>query len=110
MAENAPTPMPIQVSTTRTRPRRVSTSTSETCTAPGVEVGHLLKRRRETVEASRQDAELIAEFYKPDYERFGYAPPDASGLRSDPFAGLRWLIARPIARAIVAKQRYDWIR
>lgn len=79
-------------------------------TAPEVEVGHLLKGQHRAMPVSRQDAELIANFYETDYKRFGYKPLDISLLPGDPLAGIRSLIAWPIARALVTKQHRDWIR
>lgn len=77
--------------------------------APGVEMGHFLKRKSTKVDLTRQDAELLARFYAADYARYGYAPPDPAVLPSDPFAALRDLAARLLAWAIVAKHRRDWL-
>ena len=77
--------------------------------APGVEMGHLLKRASTRIDLTAQDARLLARFYAEDYGRFGYAPPDPSALRSDPWAGLRDLAGRVLARVILAKHRRDWL-
>jgi hypothetical protein len=79
-------------------------------TAPEMEVRHLLKRPPEPIAMSREDAGLIAEFYRGDYERFGYTPPDPSDYPPDRRAALRWPLARVLARGVVFGQRRHWLR
>lgn len=80
-------------------------------TAPDVAMGHLLKRdKQKPFNISRQDAALIADFYAADFRRFGYEPPSGEGLPDDPFAHLRSAAAHVIARALVTKNRRDWVR
>ena len=79
-------------------------------TAPDVEMGHFLKRKGSDIALTRQEAALLARFYAEDYARFGYALPDPAGLVSDPWAGLRDLGGRILARLIIAKHRRDWLR
>ncbi len=79
-------------------------------TAPDIEVGHLLKRKRNQTPVSYEDAALIEAFYAEDYARFGYAPPDKSALPRDRFASLRTLFGNLLARAVIWKQRRDWLR
>lgn len=78
--------------------------------APELEVGHLLKRKRAEIPVSYEDAALIETFYAADYARFGYALPDKSALPHDRFAGLRTLFGNLLARAVIWKQRRDWLR
>lgn len=77
---------------------------------PDVTVGHLLKREPENIVMKRQDVELISEFYSQDYERFGYDLPDTTSYDRDPYATLRWIVAWPVARAVVIKQHRHWLR
>lgn len=79
-------------------------------TAPGVEVGHLLKRKREPLRFSRQDVELLEQFYAEDYSRFGYEKLDTADLPDDRWAGLRDVFARVLAQAVMYKQRRTWFR
>ncbi|MBO9436728.1 sulfotransferase family 2 domain-containing protein [Ruegeria sp. R13_0] len=79
-------------------------------TAPTEKMGHLLKRTREPITLTVEDVNLIADFFAVDYERFGYKRPTTAGLKRDPHAGLRTALAKPLARAVVAKQRHDWLR
>lgn len=53
--------------------------------APEIKMGHLLKKAHEPIAMSREDAQLIVDFYAADYERFGYARPDLSDFPSRPF-------------------------
>jgi hypothetical protein len=77
--------------------------------APEIEVGHFLKRRRQPVALLRQDVARIAEFYAADYDRFGYRRPDPAQSPPDPRAGLRELLAMPLARAVVWRHHRRWI-
>ena len=79
-------------------------------TAPGISVNHLNPRPREEIRLSREDVGMIAEFYAKDYDQFGYVTPGSSNLPSDGRAGLRDALARPLAMALMAKQRRDWVR
>jgi hypothetical protein len=79
-------------------------------TAPGLEVGHLLKRKREELVIHREDVDLITDYYGPDYARFGYAPPDRDAHPSDPYAALRRPFAHALARWVVARQHARWVR
>lgn len=81
-------------------------------TAPEVTMGHQKNRQKDAtpIRASREDVALIADFYSADYERFGYDRPDLAALESDSAAWRRDLIAAPLARMLVAKQRRDWLR
>ena len=78
--------------------------------APGLEVGHLLKRKREELVIHREDVDLITDYYGPDYARFGYAPPDRAAHPSDPYAALRGPFAHLLARRVVARQHARWVR
>ncbi|MEO0363249.1 MAG: sulfotransferase family 2 domain-containing protein [Pseudomonadota bacterium] len=76
---------------------------------PDLEVGHLLKRKKEPIEVSREDMELIADFYAEDYARLGYERPNLSDYPSAPISVFRKAFAAILARLLVAKQRWDWI-
>jgi hypothetical protein len=78
--------------------------------APDLVIGHLLKRKAEPIAVSREDARLIADYYSADYERFGYPRPDYDTFPKDPAARLRDLMAAPLGRAIVARQRRAWLQ
>lgn len=80
--------------------------------APEVKVHHLLKSRKaaDVVPLHRQDIALVAAFYRADYERFGYPLPDPQAHEPDRLAPLRALPALALARAVVWKQRRDWLR
>lgn len=77
---------------------------------PDLEIGHMNVRPRAPLPLSREDSALIAKFYAPDFARFGYAPPRPADHPPDRAAGLRGALARPLSRALVTKQRYDWAR
>jgi hypothetical protein len=78
-------------------------------TAPDLEVGHLLKRERKPIPVSREDAALVTAYFAVDYARFGYAQPDPSQYTSDAKAALRGTIAWPLAKSLVAWQRWNWV-
>lgn len=82
-----------------------------TC-APDIKIGRLKDRAgtSDPIQLSRQDVELIADYYAEDYERFGYALPDANAYEDDILSGVRTLAAGAIARMAVAKQHRDWLR
>lgn len=79
-------------------------------TAPGLSIGHFKKRERTSVRLHRQEVALVAAFYRVDYERFGYAPPDLSALPNDRLAPARQALARALAPAIMRRQRRRWLR
>ena len=79
-------------------------------TEPEINVGHLLKRKHETITPSRQDVDLVTRYYAIDYERFGYQPIDISDLRNDLHFPLRGLITAALARAIVLRQKWKWVQ
>jgi hypothetical protein len=76
--------------------------------AADFEIPHLLKSKREEISISRQDIRLIRNYYKEDFERFGYPVPDCSQYRTDPFSWLRDLLCRPLAWTITVWQRMRW--
>jgi hypothetical protein len=78
--------------------------------APSLSVGHFGKRQHTPLRLYREDAELIAEYFSPDYLRFGYEPPDPAQYPRDPYAVPRNAGAHTLARALVAKQRRAWVR
>ena len=75
-------------------------------TAPGVEVGHLLKTTAVPMTVYREDLGAIQDFYRADYERFGYELEDAAEFESDRFAWARNALAALIAPVIVVWQWY----
>lgn len=79
--------------------------------APDADIRHLLnKGGRDRIEVRRQDMGLVARFYAADYARFGYDVPAAGAAPHDRFAALRDLLGWCLARAVVWKQRRDWLR
>lgn len=80
-------------------------------TAPEVDFGHLLKRTpKKEIVPSRQDVDLIYQFYDVDYERFSYSKQDTSQLPNDTFSFFRNLCAMALAWPVVLKQRYNWLK
>jgi len=79
-------------------------------TDPDIEVGHLLKREREPIEFSREDVQLITEFYRDDYDRFGYARPDLSAYKSKPYPAYKLPMVNALAYGVVKKQHRHWLR
>lgn len=78
---------------------------------PDLTVPHVLKSpRKKAIRCTRQDIALIRRFYAEDYERLGYTPPDPAGYPDDRLAGLRDLVAAPLARMLVAWQRFRLTR
>ena len=78
--------------------------------APEIGMQHLLKRARAPLAVRREDVERIAEFYRVDYERFGYAPPDPAEYPRDGVAPLRGLLGAAAALPLVAWQHRKWLR
>ena len=81
-------------------------------TTPEIEVAHLLRRDgvQAPVTVTRADAELVGDFYAADYRRFGYDRPDPSEYNEVGIGLADWLVAVPLAKALVWKQRWDWVR
>ncbi|WP_282063806.1 sulfotransferase family 2 domain-containing protein [Roseobacter litoralis] len=78
--------------------------------APEVGVGHLLKREKAAVTVLRQDAEVIAAYYRADYERFGYALPDFDTYSNDTRVALRRLAGAGVAYPLVKRQQRRWVQ
>lgn len=78
-------------------------------TAPEIEMGHLLKRKHEPIEMTREDAQIIVDFYAADYDRFGYERPDLSDLPSRTFPTWKKPIVSAAARAVVRGQHRHWL-
>lgn len=80
--------------------------------APEVEMGHQKNRQTQAapIVVSREDVALVLDYFAADYERFGFDRPDPAAYQSDGRARLRGLVADPLARLLVAKQRRDWLR
>lgn len=78
-------------------------------TIPDLTVPHLNTRKKESIELSVSDIEAVTEFYRNDYERFGYDHPNPD---EHPTSSFDWkgLLAPVLARALVAKQRRDWVK
>ncbi|MEM6388200.1 MAG: sulfotransferase family 2 domain-containing protein [Pseudomonadota bacterium] len=79
-------------------------------TDPDIEVGHLLKRKREPIEFSREDVQLITEFYRDDYDRFGYERPNLDDFESKPFPSWKLPMVTALAHGVVKKQHRHWLR
>lgn len=79
---------------------------------PEIEVGHFLNRKTSMAEIrpSRQDIQLLQEFYAVDFDRFGYDRRDLSEYKTDPLAKLRRGIAWLLAVGIVWRQRLRWLK
>lgn len=73
-------------------------------------IGHFLKSTSKTIALSRNDVELIVDYYSEDYDEFGYDRPEDLDLPIDRIVWLRNLAARPIGHAIVLRQRKAWLR
>jgi len=78
--------------------------------ASEVKIRHLLKQPKPRPHLFRQDLDLVHEFYAEDYRRFGYDKPSLEGLPDDRYATLRSILAAPVAKALVARQRSKWLR
>ena len=80
-------------------------------TTPDLAVEHILKtERKAAVCVLREDAALIARVYAADYARFGYSLPDLAAYPADAVASLRDVIAKPLAAALVRRQRKAYSR
>lgn len=81
-------------------------------THPDLTVGQFKKRpaAREEITIYRQDVALVQKVYADDYVRFEYPLQDIGQYPLDIMAGAREIIAVPLARALIAKQRRDWLR
>ena len=80
-------------------------------TAPDLAVEHILKTDgKAAVRVLREDAALIARVYAADYARFGYSLPDLAAYPADAMASLRDVIAKPLAAALVRRQRRAYSR
>jgi hypothetical protein len=77
---------------------------------PDIEVGHLLKREREPIAFSREDIQLISNFYSADYDRFGYEKPDLDAYDSKPYPVWKGPMVTSLAHGIVKKQHRHWLR
>ena len=77
--------------------------------SPEITVGHLLKRKHEKIQISKQDVQLIQSYYDIDYQRFGYQKRDLKDFPNDPFAGARMALAYLLAPLIVYRQRRHWL-
>jgi hypothetical protein len=75
---------------------------------PDLEIPHLLKSKREEVLISRQDARLISDYYREDFNRFDYPAPDCNQYPVDPFYWLRNVLCKPLGWAIALWQRMRW--
>lgn len=78
--------------------------------ASQVKMGHMNARPERRIEISREDAALVAKVYNVDYERFSYARPTPSDFPSRPFPSWKMPMVGVLGRALVAKQRRDWLR
>ena len=81
-------------------------------TAPEIKVGHLKQRansKREVL-VTREDVELVTDFYSRDYERFGYATPEPKDYTAERASSLIRLMTTPLCQALVMKQRRNWVR
>ncbi|WP_254903789.1 sulfotransferase family 2 domain-containing protein [Roseovarius halotolerans] len=74
------------------------------------EIRHLLKQPKPRPRLFRQDLDLVHEFYAEDYRRFGYDRPALDGTSHDRYAALRAILAAPMARVLLARQRRRWLR
>ncbi|MEM8790941.1 MAG: sulfotransferase family 2 domain-containing protein [Pseudomonadota bacterium] len=81
-------------------------------THPDLGVGQFKRRTapREEITVYRQDVALVQSIYSTDYARFGYPLEDQGSYPADPLSALRAGLAMPLARALIAKQRQDWLR
>jgi len=79
-------------------------------TRPDIEMDHLLKRRTDPVTVLKQDAALITDFYRADYERFGYDMPSPDTYATDPAAAWRSTLGAATAYPLVNAQRRKWLK
>lgn len=79
-------------------------------TDSSIEIGHLLKRQREPIVFYREDVQLITEFYREDYDRFGYERPDLSSYDSKPYPSYMLPFVKALAFGVVYKQCRHWLR
>lgn len=77
--------------------------------ADHLEVGHFLKRERKSIDMSREDLELIHDYYAKDFARLGYERHDVASSPSDKLAVFRNLAAAPIGRVVVAQHHRRWM-
>lgn len=77
--------------------------------APEVEIGHLLRAKSVPTTVCREDVEAIQDFYRSDYERFGYELEDVTTFDHDPLARAREGLARSVAPAIVVRQLFTMV-
>lgn len=77
---------------------------------PELTVPHINTRKKEPIQLSRDDIRLIRDYYAPDYDRFDYPKPDPQDYPVGGSAPWQDLVAGPLAWALVAKQRRDWVK
>jgi hypothetical protein len=77
---------------------------------PDMQVGHFLKKKHDPIKMSREDVEMITDFYRADYDRFGYDRPDATHFESDPKTFWRRPLTTVLAHGVVYKQHRHWLR
>jgi hypothetical protein len=77
---------------------------------PAITFGHFGKRQHTPLAMYREDLEMIVRYYEKDYRTLGYAPPDPDSLPKDPYNLPRNAFASVLARALVARQRRNWVR
>jgi len=74
-------------------------------------VGHFLKKSaKKDFALSKQDIELIIDFYKDDYERLGYEKPDPNEFESGKFETLRCILAKMVMYPFLIKHKLHWIK
>lgn len=83
---------------------RVTGTTRTELTVP-----HINTRKKEHISVSRADVRAVIQFYADDYDRFGYTYPEPSDYPEIP-SFWRDALVGPLAAALVAKQRRDWVK
>lgn len=71
-------------------------------------VGHFNPSKKVALDISKQDVELVAEFYHGDYQTFGYERPAAENLKSSSLWPLYRALGWFLATFLVYRQRRRW--
>ena len=79
-------------------------------TAPEVEMRHLLKRDKAPLVLRRQDVARIVDYYRIDYDRFGYPLPDPGTYPADALGSGRDLVGTVLAPLVVGRHHRRWLR
>lgn len=74
-------------------------------------VGHFLKKTpKQEIKPSKQDIELIIDYYAEDYERLGYDKPNPENFKSGNFELFRCVFAKVLMHPFLIKHKLQWLK